>query len=188
LKIAPELWRKALLVWKKHLEVEGKPIGRKKFAEVLEISEQLARGLLFAIENKEIIGLQPTEEQIAGLRTALVLADLHIPFLDRSALSAVFSYLEEQKVKPDLMVLLGDVLDFFKISRFPRAKDNTKPSVLEEITQTQVFLKELRGKFPEAKIIYYEGNHERRLTTYIMQNASEIYGVSNEFIGGKTWA
>lgn len=170
MQITKSQW-KHLLELEKEFKRRDETLSRGKISEVLKVSENTAKGLQFALENKDVITLKPDSFDHAG-KKELVISDLHQPFTDQLALNTVLE--RAHRFQPDIIVLLGDIIDFFKISRFPEAKKKKKKSVKEEMETTKKFLEELRYQFPGAEIIYYEGNHEDRLTRYIIQNATEI--------------
>jgi len=172
--LTPQLWRKALAVHEKYIQTQGKEISREKLAEILGISESTSRGIVFALRNLPIIKSTNnlTIEEKNNL-TELVMADLHIPYHDSISINAMFDYLSTYNIVPDVIVILGDLIDFYKVSFF--SKDPTKMSVKEEMSIAYSFLQSLRADFPDARIIYYEGNHEQRLNRYLMDNAGELY-------------
>jgi len=172
--LTPQLWRKAQAIRQKHIQLNGTDIGRKQLASILGIGEDLARKILFALRNLSII---KAEDQLMTPEnvnlTELVMADLHIPYHDVNAIETMYGYLDVNKINPDIIVILGDLIDFYQVSAF--SKDPTKMSVKEEIDIAREFLVNLRYRYPDAKIIYYEGNHEQRLNRYLMDNAGELY-------------
>jgi len=100
-----------------------------------------------------------------------VLGDIHLPYHSVKALRNVFARLD--KLKPDLIILNGDTIDFYKLSRF--MKDPRCRSVKKEIETTNDFLDALDERYPKAKKIWKDGNHEERLDHYVMSAAPEIY-------------
>lgn len=100
-----------------------------------------------------------------------VFGDIHMPYHSVKALKNVFARLD--KLKPDLIVLNGDIIDFYKLSRF--MKDPRCRSVKKEIETTNDFLDALDERYPKAKKIWKDGNHEERLDHYVMSAAPEIY-------------
>lgn len=104
--------------------------------------------------------------------TVAVINDLHVPFHDPVALSLATSILKS--VQPDLIVLNGDIVDFFAISRF--SKDPRRKLELgQEIKKAREVLSKLFEI--KAKWIYIEGNHENRMRWYIWNKASELIGL-----------
>lgn len=101
--------------------------------------------------------------------TILVVSDVHIPFHDPDAVKAFIKY--SKKVQPKAIVLNGDIMDFFRLSRFTKGEGRNP---LEEITLCRSFLSELRKNNPDANIYYVIGNHETRLERYVMEKAPEL--------------
>ena len=104
---------------------------------------------------------------------SLFISDVHIPFEDVSAVKIIYNFVGW--FKPNYLFLLGDICDFYAISKFD--KDPQRANKLqEELTKTSKFLGKLRN-LTDAKIIYFEGNHEARLTKYLWQHP-EIAGLN----------
>jgi predicted phosphodiesterase len=100
-------------------------------------------------------------------RKVLVLSDLHLEFQANVAVEAALRHGDE--FKPDTILLNGDLLDFYQLSRFD--KDPTMPKVSSELEAGRLFWNHVRARFPRAKLIYKLGNHDTRFTTYIFQAA-----------------
>lgn len=99
----------------------------------------------------------------------LVCSDVHIPFQDDDAVSAFIAY--SKKSKPDMIVLNGDILDMFMLSRFTKGEGRNP---YEEIQMCRRFLELIRDNNPDAQIIYVIGNHEMRLERYVLTKAPEL--------------
>jgi predicted phosphodiesterase len=99
---------------------------------------------------------------------ALVLSDIHIPYHDSDALALAVEYGKDC----DVIILNGDILDFYQISRFGKELD--RMSVQQEVDVCREFLEDLRDWFPEAKIVFKQGNHEVRLGRYLTSQAREL--------------
>ena len=70
----------------------------------------------------------------------IVVSDIHFPYEDKSAVAA---FVKEVSLKrPDVIVLNGDLLDFYKLSKF--SKDPAWKNPEEEIEMCKTFLKKLR--------------------------------------------
>lgn len=100
-----------------------------------------------------------------------VMGDLHFPYHSVKAVKAMLDKMDEEP--PDIILLNGDTLDFYKLSRF--MKDPRCRSVKGEIAIANEFLDALEERFPKARKIWKDGNHDERLDHYIMQCAPEIY-------------
>lgn len=103
----------------------------------------------------------------------LVLSDIHFPYHD--AYSLMQSLREGRKREVDSILLNGDILDFYQLSKF--AKDHRKPSIKAELDIFRYFIDQLKQRFPEAEIYYKEGNHEMRLIRWIQNNAQMFDGM-----------
>jgi len=101
---------------------------------------------------------------------------LHIPYHNIPALTLALKYGLENEV--NTILLNGDVIDFYAISRFE--KDPRKRNFGHEVLMTRQFLGTLRKLFPNAAIYYKCGNHDVRYDHYIMRNAPDLLGM-NEF-------
>ena len=176
MKINKTLWNRALTL-DREFQSRGEEISRGKIQDALQITQAESQNIIFALNNKDIIRSEP-EQLIAENERAIVLCDVHIPFQDELCVQAIIEYALQNKI--DTFVLNGDIIDFYKISRF--IKNPTKKSVSNEIEETKKFLTELRYNFPEARIIFKQGNHELRMEHYIMSNASEIYDLISDLL------
>ena len=102
----------------------------------------------------------------------LVLSDIHIPYHSIDALTCAFDYAKGEK--PDAILLNGDTLDFFGLSRF--AKDPKARSFAHELNTFKEFMDILKKTF-NAKIYFKIGNHEERYFHFLWMKAHEIVGV-----------
>ena len=103
-------------------------------------------------------------------RKILVLSDLHCPYHDVKAISEAIKAGQDWCV--DTVILLGDIMDFHRISRYP--SDPETLTFAKEIEIGNQMLFGIRESFRNAEIHYIEGNHEVRLDAYIEKNASEF--------------
>lgn len=105
----------------------------------------------------------------------LVLSDVHIPYHDLHALEAALNYADNLDI--DNILLNGDTIDFYAISRWD--KDPEVRNLPAELEKTRAFLMHLRGRYPKAKIIWKNGNHEERWEKYLWHKAPELCGVAD---------
>ena len=101
--------------------------------------------------------------------TVVIASDIHIPFQDNAAVRSFVKYCKEKQ--PEVVVLNGDVLDMFMLSRFTKGEGRNP---LEEMTMCQGLLDSLRKAVPNADIYYVIGNHENRLEKYVLNKAPEL--------------
>jgi predicted phosphodiesterase len=106
-------------------------------------------------------------------RKILVMSDIHIPFHDIAAITAVVKH--AKKLKPDVVLLNGDICDFYSISRFD--KNPSTSNLLKEIELTRQFLHWIRQEFPKAEIVFKEGNHDEWFDKLLWRKAPELFGI-----------
>ena len=110
------------------------------------------------------------------VKKSLVLADVHVPFHDKEALTLALRH--GLDVGCDSVIFNGDFCDFFRLSYFK--KDVTVVQFKEEIDIVIQTLKAIRGIFgPDVAIYYKEGNHEERLESYLQVRAPDLLGVAD---------
>lgn len=118
------------------------------------------------------------EEYVAArydTKSCLSLADLHIPYHSVSAIESSIQW--AKKRNPETILLNGDVIDLYQLSRFIR--DPRKRCTKDEIDDTIQVLEYLNYCFPKARKIYRKGNHEERLETLLMTKAPELLGIAD---------
>jgi len=103
--------------------------------------------------------------------TTLILSDVHVPYHDVNALECALNHIEN----PTNIVLNGDAVDFFAVSRWD--KDPDARDLAGELQASRQFLMHLRERFPDTNIYFKIGNHEERWETYLWRKAPEICGV-----------
>ena len=111
------------------------------------------------------------EPYIISQSKTLVISDLHFPYQDNKAITAALKYGLKEQV--NCVLILGDLLDFAGISRHER--DWRQRTVFEEFEAVRNFLKTLRDKFPNAKIVFKEGNHDERWEKWLYVKAPELF-------------
>jgi len=95
---------------------------------------------------------------------SLFIGDLHIPFQDPLAVKVMLKFTDW--FKPHVIFIIGDLLDWYQLSKFDKNPTRIL-KIQDDIDETQHFLAELRTHCPKARIVYFEGNHEKRLTKYL---------------------
>jgi UDP-2,3-diacylglucosamine pyrophosphatase LpxH len=88
-----------------------------------------------------------------------VVPDTHIPAADAAALNVMLGVAREWK--PNGIVILGDFIDCYHLSRF--SKRSGMPTQAVEIEETKHIL-DVFDKLGATHKWYLEGNHEKRLT------------------------
>lgn len=104
-----------------------------------------------------------------------VISDVHLPYHDRRTIETA---VREWKGRGVAGILLnGDILDFYQISRFSR--DPSKPRVKAEIEKGRQFFDYLRSEFPRARLVFKFGNHDERLGNFLADRAPELFDLDD---------
>lgn len=110
---------------------------------------------------------------VYGSGTVAILSDIHVPFHDRDALEIALAAISLRK--PDVILLNGDIVDFYEMSRFER--DPELIDFPDTLAKSRQLFEHLRKRFPKARIIYKIGNHEERWKRWLRVEAPVVYGV-----------
>ena len=105
-----------------------------------------------------------------SIRKLGILCDVHIPYHDVNALKVACEHMQGV----DGILLNGDLLDFYALSRFE--KDPRARSFAEELEAGRQFLGWLKQEF-NVPIYYKLGNHEERYQKYLMNKAPELLDI-----------
>lgn len=152
--------------------MKGNRIGRYKLAKELGIGENAARTLIDKAKSFE-------REDDVAFETCLVFGDTHIPFEDKRSVDLVLDFAKH--LQPDLIILGGDIVDCWELSRFPKDPRRGE-SFISELEQGKKFLGRLRDSCPGSEIRYVIGNHEFRLRSYLIKQAPALAGTPGNTI------
>lgn len=112
---------------------------------------------------------------IVGAYKSLILSDIHIPFHDPIALKAALD--SGKRHGCNLIIFNGDTADCHGVSRFE--KDPRFRNFPNEIKSIRQFLATVRAAFPNARIIWKDGNHDERYNSYLISKAEELLGLED---------
>lgn len=101
----------------------------------------------------------------------LWISDIHIPNHDETALTTALEYGLANKA--NCIVIGGDLLDNAPFTRFRTPPD--KKRAREYFDMATDFLSALRLNFPEALIIYMEGNHDRWYVDWLIDHCAIVF-------------
>lgn len=120
-----------------------------------------------------------------GFKTAVVLPDMQIgyylangilvPTHDERAIDVALMIVAA--IKPDRVICVGDNMDFPELSKYrlARAFERTTQATIERTGLLNAQLRQAAG--PSAEIDWIEGNHEARISNYILDNAKAAFGL-----------
>lgn len=147
------------------ITVQGKKYALGRFDTLLEA--QYAR--LSAEEEKEK-GTFIKYSIFAGRYNIVSLGDWHVPYEDREAIKAALKFVE--KLQPNIIVL-HEVHDFYKLSRFDKDPDR-RDNLQTELDIATGYFNQVRAENPDARIILTKSNHLDRLRRYLWANAQGL--------------
>lgn len=101
-----------------------------------------------------------------------VISDIHIPNHRNLPINIALNFLQNQKI--NTLLINGDLLDNTPFTKFLTPPD--KKDARKYLDKAERFLEVLRTEFPEARIIWLEGNHDFWYKQYLMRKAPELYG------------
>lgn len=107
-----------------------------------------------------------------------ILGDVHAPFHCRRSVAAAIEVI--RKLRPKIVIQIGDVRDLFSYGRFPRSLNVMTPA--QEIKQGTRAIEDMwrairaaAGKGVEC--FQLRGNHDERITKQILSALPEVEGV-----------
>jgi len=103
-----------------------------------------------------------------------VINDVHVPFHDEQAVNLAFQVIDA--ATPELIIINGDFIDFFAISRFDK-NPRRKLMLGEEIKEARKLLNRMVSRFDPEAWVFVMGNHEDRLKSYLWHRAPELFGL-----------
>jgi hypothetical protein len=124
----------------------------------------------------------------------IILGDIHYPWHHKAALTHVLEVIKRDANQITHVIQVGDLYDFYSLSRFPRSHDLATP--VDEITEAREMAIEMwayiRKVAPKAKCVQLLGNHDARLKLRIVEKLPEILGIVSfdhlwQFPGVKTY-
>lgn len=108
---------------------------------------------------------------LAPVRSIVLLPDVHVPTHDRKVWAAVMEWIT--KNKPDEVVILGDFVELESCSMHGTTADMVKLD--EDFASGRAALKQIRkAAGPRASMTYLEGNHETRLSRFLVSHAPQL--------------
>lgn len=132
--------------------------------------EDLHAGKLGESHILKVEGIRP---KAASTKT-FILSDQQAGYHNKRLHQLVLAALKV--MKPSRIVLPGDLIDFPAVGSY--ADGSVKESVQESINSGYGVVKDYRDAAGRDCIIeYIPGNHEHRLTKYLLKNAPALYGV-----------
>lgn len=109
-----------------------------------------------------------------AIKKIMAIPDIQAPKHDPIAVKTAIKIVDGEE--PDYLIHIGDLVDFQSISRFPkRSWEEASLTADQEIDAANQILDQFDKVTPQkTKVIYLEGNHDRRLELFMIQWASKL--------------
>lgn len=107
-------------------------------------------------------------------RKVVAVPDLHFPWHHQDCLTFIYDIIKQEK--PDVIVQLGDLYDFFSFTKFARTHDvcTPKEEIDEGRTAAQIFWNHIKKIAPNADCFQLRGNHDVRIAKRVLDAIPEI--------------
>jgi len=126
----------------------------------------------------------PEAATVKEYKTALAIPDMHLPFWNARSIGKIYELVE--RLKPEVVIQLGDVFDFYSFTRFPRSHLLIRPD--EELAMArgmaEEFWKTIRKATPKSRLIALTGNHDIRPHRRVLESTAPELEI---FLDYKKW-
>lgn len=112
-----------------------------------------------------LTSVAPPSPTTGRYRKVLLWPDTHLPFQDDRAVALAFKVLEH--INPDLLILLGDMLDCGGFSRFAHNTIDARMYFQTELDTWEALATLLHDRTPKADRYFIRGNHEARIEKWL---------------------
>ena len=101
------------------------------------------------------------------------ISDIHLPFHNKKSLEKIYSLLSQEK--PTHVIQVGDLLDQYVFSKYPRSMGYTPDNdVFLGAEQAKTMWEKIRDLLPKAKCFQLLGNHDVRMAKRIQEKIPEL--------------
>lgn len=116
-------WTRALQL-DAEMSRRGEEVTRTVIQDSLQVTQAEAQHIVWSLENKDIIKCNPDIFSADGER-CIICADIHIPYQDNLAVSAMLEYMLEYD--PTTIIIDGDLIDPFSFGKLWILHGHEKP-------------------------------------------------------------
>lgn len=131
---------------------------------------------------QQIEEYQPREfSSPKGKSRILVIGDTHFPFVNKQCLEAIYEFNRVQK--PSHIVQVGDLLDLYAHSKFPRSQNMYGPEEEEALGRkgAEGMWQQLIKDNPAAQCFQLWGNHDLRPAKRVLESLPTLEHVVKEY-------
>lgn len=111
---------------------------------------------------------------MAKTRSTLIIPDVQYPYHDQVVLDKILHIVSDRQ--PDQIVQIGDGIDFPTVSQWSKGTAGEYADTLQEHISgyREDVLVPLRDAAPNARVLWLEGNHDRRLEDFVRKYAAPL--------------
>lgn len=114
-----------------------------------------------------------SHKSIPLLKKMIIIPDVHCPYHDKKSVELVIKVIK--KIRPKVIVCLGDFADFYQVSSHPKSTAR-KMSFFDEVLESKKLLKRFKDAYRGCeRFVFCEGNHEDRLSRYVRDKCPELH-------------
>jgi predicted phosphodiesterase len=115
--------------------------------------------------------------------TCMVLPDLQVPYHDKGFVKKLLAVAEEHQ--PDLIVGIGDWMDFPEVSRWTKGLAGEYADTLQSsIDQGRALWCAFRDVCPDARLVWKTGNHDERIEEFVYRYAPPLRNLRSARLEG----
>ena len=111
------------------------------------------------------------------MRRYLIFSDVHVPFHDEECLNTIYQVAKDKQFGIDEIVINGDFFDMYNVNSHGPKHPEVRETLEDEFFTGYTLLERLRKENPKKKITYIEGNHENRLSRFIVDKCPQFWGM-----------
>lgn len=114
--------------------------------------------------------------------SVLIIGDVHFPFQHKEALGKIVAH--AKSMKPDCIVQIGDLYDFYAFSKYPRSLNVMTPAdeVRLGYEGAKTMWKDLQKASPGSECFQMLGNHDERVVRKLIQQSPEFEEMAKEWL------
>jgi predicted phosphodiesterase len=107
----------------------------------------------------------------------LVIGDVHEPFSNESVKNKIIEF--NRKVQPDIIVQVGDLMDMYSYSKFPRSQNIYTPADEERLgrEKANAFFQQLHNDNQKATKFNMFGNHDIRMVKRTIETLPQLENI-----------
>lgn len=126
------------------------------------------------------INAQRARDLGANRYSIVIIGDTHFPFCHGPTSVKILKYIEE--TRPNIVIQIGDLYDFFSQTRFPRSHGVMTPKDEARMGRedAEKMWAAVHGASPQSKLIQIRGNHDVRPFKRMLEKVPELEPFFND--------